>query len=61
MHFLSEKMKSMLQNKQGDQFDFLRLTHVVDVVSVDVLLPLSGKSGKKLKMKRKISMSCKQS
>ena len=26
MHFLSEKMKSMLQSKQSDQFDTLRLT-----------------------------------
>ena len=33
MHFLSEKMKSMLQSKQSDQFDTLRLTYVVVVVS----------------------------
>ena len=33
MHFLSEKMKSMLQSKQSDQFDTLRLIHVVVVVS----------------------------
>ena len=33
MHFLSEKMKSMLQSKQRDQFDTLRLTLVVVVVS----------------------------
>ena len=46
-------MKNMLQNKQSDQFDSLRLTHVVDVVSVDVLLLLSGKSGKRLKMREK--------
>ena len=29
IHCLSEKMKSMLQSKQSDQFDTLRLTHVV--------------------------------
>ena len=33
MHFLSETMNSMLQNKQSDQFDALHLTHVVVVVS----------------------------
>ena len=33
MHFLSEKMKSILQSKQSNQFDTLCLTHVV-VVSV---------------------------
>ena len=33
MHFLSEKTKSMLQSKQSDQFDILRLPHVVVVVS----------------------------
>ena len=33
MHFLSEKLKSMLQSKQSDQFDTLRLIHVVVVVS----------------------------
>ena len=33
MHFLSEKMKSMLQSKQSDQFNTLRLIHVVVVVS----------------------------
>ena len=33
MHFLLEKMKRMLQSKQSDQFDTLRLTHVVVVVS----------------------------
>ena len=33
MHFLSEKIKSMLQSKQSNQFDTLRLTHVVVVVS----------------------------
>ena len=33
MHFLSEKMKSMLQSKQSNHFDALRLTHVVVVVS----------------------------
>ena len=32
-HFLSEKMKSILQSQQGDQFDTLCLTHVVFVVS----------------------------
>ena len=55
MHFLSEKMKSMLQSKQGDQFDTLRLTHV--------LVEVSGFRcrGKRLKMKRKISMACKKS
>ena len=55
MHFLSEKMKSMLQSKQGDQFDTLRLTHV--------LVEVSGFRcrGKRLKTKRKISMACKKS
>ena len=33
MHFLSEKMKSMLQTKQSDQFDTLPLIHEVVVVS----------------------------
>ena len=33
MHFLSEKMKSMLQSKQSDQCNTLRLIHVVVVVS----------------------------
>ena len=33
MHFLSEKMKSTLQSKQSDQFQTLRLTYVVVVVS----------------------------
>ena len=33
MHFLSEKLKSMLQSEQSDQFDTLRLIHVVVVVS----------------------------
>ena len=33
MHFLSEKMKSMLQSKQSDQLDTLCLTHVAVVVS----------------------------
>ena len=33
VHFLSEKMKSLLQSKQSDHFDTLRLTHVVVVVS----------------------------
>ena len=33
MHFLLEKIKTMLQRKQTDQFDTLRLTHVVVVVS----------------------------
>ena len=33
MHFLSEKIKSMLQSKQSDQFDTLCLTYVVVVVS----------------------------
>ena len=33
MHFLSEKMKSRLQSEQSDQFDSLRLKHVVVVVS----------------------------
>ena len=33
IHFLSEKTKSMLQSKQSDQFDTLRLIHVVVVVS----------------------------
>ena len=33
MHFLSEKTKRMLQSKQSDQFDTLRLTHVVVVAS----------------------------
>ena len=32
MHFLSEKMKRMLQSKQSDQFDTLRLTLVAVVV-----------------------------
>ena len=34
MYFLSEKMKSMLQNKQSDQFDTLRQTHLWSVVFV---------------------------
>ena len=55
MHFLSEKMKSMLQSKQGDQFDTLRLTHVLDEVSGFRC------RGKRLKTKRKISMACKKS
>ena len=33
MHFLLEKTKNILQSKQSDQFDTLRLTHVVVVVS----------------------------
>ena len=33
MHFVSEKLKSMLQSKQSDQFDTLRLTHEVVMVS----------------------------
>ena len=33
MHFLWEKMKSMLQSKQSDQFDTVFLTYVVVVVS----------------------------
>ena len=33
MRFLSEKMKSMLQSKQSDQFDTLRVTYVVVVGS----------------------------
>ena len=33
LHFRSEKMKSMLQSKQSDQFDTLRLTRVIVVVS----------------------------
>ena len=44
MHFLSEKMKSMLQSKQSNQFNTLRLTHVVVVVSgfrCDCFLPNS--------------------
>ena len=55
MHFLSEKMKSMVQSKQGDQFDTLRLTHVLDEVSGFRC------RGKRLKTKRKISMACKKS
>ena len=34
MYFLSEKMKSMLQNKQSDQFDTLRQTQLWSVVFV---------------------------
>ena len=44
MHFLSEKMKSMLQSKQSNEYDTLRLTHVVVVVSgfrCDCFLPNS--------------------
>ena len=33
LHFRSEKMKSMPQSKQSDQFDTLRLTRVIVVVS----------------------------
>ena len=33
LYFLLEKTKSMLQSKQSNQFDTLRLTHVVVVVS----------------------------
>ena len=33
MHFLLEKMKSMLQSKQSDQYDTLCLTLVIAVVS----------------------------
>ena len=55
----------MLQSKQSDQFDTLRLTHVVAVVSAVVTcsscsLPLSIKSGKRLKMRRKLMMTCKK-
>ena len=65
MHFLSKKMKSMLQSKQSDQFDALRQTHVVVVVSgfrcgrflpnSFFLFPLS--LGKRLKTRRKVSMA----
>ena len=44
MHFLLEKMKSTLQSKQSNQFDALRLIHVVVVVSgfrCDCFLPNS--------------------
>ena len=34
MRLLSEKIKSMLQSKQSDQFDTLRLTHVYYLRSV---------------------------
>ena len=47
MHFLLEKMKRMLQSKQSDQFDNLRLTHVVVVVSgfcCECLLPIPSSS-----------------
>ena len=65
MHFLSEKVRSMLQS---DQFDTLRLTHVVVVVSgfrSECFLPNSpvlfpAKSGKRLKMKREMLMACKK-
>ena len=58
----------MLQSKQNDQFDTPRLTHVVVVVSgfrcecflSNTLLPHSEKSGKRLKMKRKLSTACKK-
>ena len=62
MRFLSGKMKSMLQSKQSDQLDTLRLTHVVVVVSgfrCECFLPNSFFlfpllfRGKRLKMKRK--------
>ena len=33
LYFLLEKTKSLLQSKQSNQFDTLRLTHVVVVVS----------------------------
>ena len=33
MHFLSEKMKSMLQSKQSDQFDTLRLNAFFQIPS----------------------------
>ena len=33
MHFLLEKMKSILQSKQSDQYNTLCLTHVIVVVS----------------------------
>ena len=44
MYFFSGKMKSMLQSKQSNQFDTLRLTHVVVLVSgirCDCFLPNS--------------------
>ena len=37
LYFLLEKTKSMLQSKESNQFDTLRLTHVVFVVSVFVV------------------------
>ena len=48
-------MKSMLQSKQSDQIWFS-----LWMLSSKFLLPLSVKSGKRLKMKREISMAAKK-
>ena len=58
----------MLQSKQSDQFDTLRLNEVailwslVFVVYDFLIIPssLSAKSGKRLNMKRKMLMACKK-
>ena len=62
------KDESMLQSKHSDQFDTLRLTYVVVVVSgfrCEWFLPNSfflfpRKSEKRLRMKRKMLMACKK-
>ena len=60
MHFLLEKMKSMLQSKQSDQYDTLCLTRdscgqwfSLLIVSSKFLFPLSAKSGKSFPMLKK--------
>ena len=66
--FSLAKIKRMLQSKQSDQFDTLRLNVVVILWSLvfvvyDFLIipsSLSAKSGKRLNMKRKMSMACKK-